>query len=101
MATVRKLMILAVIAIFVLAAAVFAYGNREPISIDVGFMRFEAVSLAVAFAVTFAIGAVFGIICAGFALLRMAREKRLLRRELRSAEAELSSLRSMPLQDAN
>jgi lipopolysaccharide assembly protein A len=101
LAALRKLIIFAVIAVFVLIAAVLTYGNREPISIEIGVMRIEEVSLTVAFAVAFALGALFGILCAGIALLRVSREKQLLRRELRSAEAELSSLRSMPLQDAN
>jgi len=100
-ATLRKLIILALFIVFVLAAAVFAYGNREPIAIDLGFMRLDGVSMTVAFTVAFAVGCVFGLLCAGLALLAMAREKRRLRRELRSAEAEISSLRSMPLQNAN
>lgn len=101
MGTLRKLIILVLFIVFVLAAAVFAYGNREPISVDLGFMRLEEVSMTVAFAAAFAVGCVFGLLCAGLALLGMAREKRQLRRELRSAEAEISSLRSVPLQDAN
>lgn len=101
MATLRRLIILAVFTLFVLAAALFAYTNRDPISVDIGFMRLEDVSMTVAFAVAFAVGSAFGVLCAGIALLSMAREKRQLRRELRSAEAELSNLRSMPLQDAN
>ena len=35
------------------------------------------------------------------ALIRMTRERRRLRRDLKLAEAEVSSLRSLPLQDAN
>lgn len=101
MATLRKLIVFAVFIVFVLAAAVFAYGNRDPIAIDIGFMRLESVSMTLAFAVTFALGSFFGVLCAGLALLGMIRERRRLRRELRSAEAEISSLRSMPLQNAN
>jgi hypothetical protein len=87
--------------VFVLLAAVFAYGNRDPIAVDIGFIRLENVSMTLAFAVTFALGSVFGLLCAGFALLMSAQEKRRLRRRLRSTEAELGALRSMPLQDAN
>lgn len=101
MSALRKLLILAVFALFALAAAVFAYANRELISIDVGFARIDDVSMTVAFAVTFMIGAVFGLFCAGIAMLRIAQERRQLRRRLRSAETELTSLRSAPLQDAN
>jgi lipopolysaccharide assembly protein A len=97
----RRLVLFATFALFVLAAAMFSYGNPGRISVDVGLFRLESVSMTVAFAGAFAFGTVFGLCCAGLAMLRMAREKRQLRRDLRYAEAELSTLRSMPLQDAN
>ena len=84
-----------------LLAAVFAYTNPEPIDIDIGLTRLEQVSMSIAFAVAFACGWVFGLISAGLALLRTAGEKRRLRKELKYAEAELNSLRGLPLQDAN
>jgi uncharacterized membrane protein YciS (DUF1049 family) len=101
MSTLRKIVALSIFLVFVLAAAVFAYGNRDLIAIDIGFVRLENVSMTVAFAVTFACGAIFGLLCAGFALLKTAQEKRGLRKKLRLTEAELSALRSIPLQDAN
>lgn len=101
LAILRKLVVLVVFALFVLIAAMFAYGNPDPISIDIGLFRLDDVSMTVAFACAFGLGAMFGVLCAALALLRMAREKHQLRRDLRYAEAELSSLRSMPLQDAN
>ena len=67
----------------------------------VGFTRLEDVSIVVAFAICFAVGWLIGLITAGFALFRMSREKRRLRRDLKLAEAEVNSLRSYPLQDAN
>jgi uncharacterized membrane protein YciS (DUF1049 family) len=97
----RKLLILVVVIVFALAAAVFAYGNRGLISIDIGFARIDDVSMTVAFAVTFIIGAAFGLFCAAIAMFRISQERRQLRRRLRSVETELSSLRSAPLQDAN
>jgi uncharacterized membrane protein YciS (DUF1049 family) len=90
-----------VLALLVLLAAMFAYSNPEPIAVDVGFARLENVSVSVAFSVAFSFGWVFGLLCAGLILMRLARERRRLRRELRIAEAELSSLRSLPLHDAN
>ncbi len=84
-----------------LIAAVFAYNNPEQIAIDVGFARIEGVPVPVAFVVCLAIGWVFGLASAGFAVLRMSRERRRLRRELKLAEAEVKSLRSLPLHDAD
>ena len=86
--------------VFTLAAAVFAYSNPQPIAVDVGLVRFERVSLAVAFAVVFAFGWVFGLLSAALALWRTAAEKRRLRNDLRYAETELSSLRRLPVDDA-
>lgn len=96
----RRLTILAIAVIFVLIAAVFAYGNQEPIAIDIGFMRLEQVSLTVALAITFVLGAGFGGLFALIAMLRNARERRALKRELRRTEAELNALRSLPRIDA-
>lgn len=101
MTTVRKTIIVISILLIVMIAAVFSYSNPEPITVDIGLVRVEEVSMAVAFAVCFALGWVFGLICAGVALIRMAGERRRLRRQLRLAETEISSLRSLPLQDAN
>lgn len=101
MATLRRIVFFIVLALLVLLAAMFAYNNPEPIAVDVGFARLENVSVSVAFSVAFSFGWVFGLLCAGLILMRFARERRRLRRELRIAEAELSSLRSLPLHDAN
>ena len=101
MATIRRLTYVVVAVCFVSVTAILAYSNPDPISLDIGIARFEGVSIPVAFAFAFALGWVFGLICAGLALLRIANEKRQLKRDLRFAEAELSSLRALPLHDAN
>jgi lipopolysaccharide assembly protein A len=96
----RRVAITAIFIAFVLIAVLFSYANQEPISIDIGVARFENVSLTVALVCAFALGTVFGALCAGMTMLRMHRERRQLRKDLRVAEAELSGLRSLPLQDA-
>ena len=101
MATIRRLTYVLVAAFFVSVTAILAYGNPEPISIDIGIARFERVSVTLAFAFAFGLGWIFGLVCAGLALLRIVTERRQLRRDLRFAEAELSSLRALPLHDAN
>lgn len=97
----RRLAIAAIVVVFVLIAAVLAYSNQEPIDLDIGIVRLENVSLAVALAVTFAAGAVFGGLLSAFAMLKHLRERRSLRRELRRTETELKNLRSLPLHDAD
>lgn len=84
-----------------LVAVVLAYSNPEPVSLDLGIARIDGVSLSVALAGAFALGWLFGLISAGVALLRMIADRRRLRREIRFAEAELGSLRGLPLQDAD
>jgi uncharacterized integral membrane protein len=101
LATLRRLTYIVIAVLLALIAAVLAYGNPEPISIDIGFVRFDNVSLTVAFVCVFGLGWLFGLACAGIALLRMAGEKRQLKQELRFAETELGSLRALPLHDAN
>ena len=101
MVTVRKLGLILALLFAVLVAAVFAYNNPEQIAIDLGVARIEGVPVPVAFVVCLAVGWVFGLVSAGAALLRMSRERRRLRRELKLAEAEVKSLRSLPLHDAD
>ena len=85
----------------VLITAVFAYNNPERIPVDLGIVRLENVPVPLAFAVCLAIGWVFGLLSAWAAVLRMSTERRRLRRDLRLAEAEVKSLRSLPLHDAD
>lgn len=101
MAILRKLVFASILILLALLAGIFAYSNPDPIAVDIGFVRLDSVSMSAAFAGAFGLGWLFGLISAGLALLRLAGERRRLRRELQLAEAELSSLRSMPLHDAN
>lgn len=97
----RKIGIFFALLLIVLIAAVFAWNNPGTLDVDIAFTRFENVSVPLAFAVAFAVGWLVGLISAGAAVIRMAGERRRLRRKLRLAEAEVSSLRSLPLQDAD
>ena len=101
MATLRRAIYFLVLVFLVLVAVVLAYSNPEPVSVDIGIARFDGVSMSVALAGAFAAGWLFGLICAGAALLKMIRDRHRLRRELKFAEAELRRLRGLPLQDAD
>jgi protein-S-isoprenylcysteine O-methyltransferase Ste14 len=87
--TLRRLMFVAVLLLLMLMTGVFAYSNPEPIDVDVGFLRFEQVSMASAFAIVLAVGWLLGLLSAAIALWRSAGEKRRLRQDLKYAEAEL------------
>lgn len=101
MATLRRIAFVLLLVCFMLAAAIFAYSNPQPIAVDIGLTRFEQVSMAAAFGAVFVLGWVLGVVSTGIALWRSAGEKRRLRRDLRYAETELSSLRQAPASDAN
>jgi hypothetical protein len=94
--TLRRLAFVAVLLVLMLLTGVFAYSNPDPVDIDVGVIRFEQVSMAVAFAVVLAVGWLFGLLSAGIALWRSAGEKRRLRQDLKYAEAELRTRQTAP-----
>jgi hypothetical protein len=87
--TLRRLVFAAVLIVLMLLTGVFAYSNPQPIAIDIGLTRFEEVSMALAFAITLALGWLFGLVSAGLALWRSEGEKRRLKQDLKYAEAEL------------
>jgi uncharacterized membrane protein YciS (DUF1049 family) len=97
----RRILFVLLLVIFVSFAAIFASTNPEQIAVDVGFMRFESVPMAGAFAAAFGLGWLFGVVTAGAAMLRLANDRRRLRRNLKTAESELSGLRSLPLNDTD
>jgi uncharacterized integral membrane protein len=97
----RRLVIVMIAVIFVLIAAVLAYGNQTPISLDIGFIRLDDVSLTITLALTFCAGALFGGLICTVTLLKQFRERHSLRRKLRDAESELETLRRHSLPDAD
>jgi uncharacterized membrane protein YciS (DUF1049 family) len=100
-ATLRRILFAALSIALMLLAAMFAYSNPTPIDVDIGFVKLERVSLALVLAVVFVAGWLFGLLTVALTLWRSANEKRRLERSLRHAEAELSTLRAAPLQDAH
>ena len=89
-----------VIILIVVVMATFTANNTGMIDIDLAFARVTT-SIPLAFTVAFAVGWLFGILCMGFYALKLLNERRLLRRSLRMSESEVSSLRSLPLSDAD
>jgi len=89
--------LIVLIAIVMLA---FTMGNTGMIDIDLMFTSVNT-SIPLAFTVAFALGWLFGILCMGFFALKLINERRVLRRSLRLTENEVSSLRSLPLSDAD
>lgn len=101
MTVLRRTVLLVTLLVLILLGAVFAANNPQAISIDIGWTELQGVSVTMALAVAFAFGWAFGLVCAGAALLKMGADRRRLRRDIRYAESELRSLRSLPLHDAD
>ena len=97
----RKLLVIAVMVLLICVAAVFAYNNPDPVDLDIGLIRFEGLSMTLVLSCAFALGWMFGIASVGFALMKMRAERRRIRRELRDAENEVASLRSLPISNAD
>ncbi|MEL6200166.1 MAG: LapA family protein [Pseudomonadota bacterium] len=97
---IRRVLTLIVVVIAVVFAAVFATLNTEIIQLDLLFARYE---LAQSFVIIGAliIGVILGLAIASLFLLRVTSERRKLRRALSTAETEITSLRSLPLQNAD
>ena len=88
------------IILIVIVMMTFTAYNTGMVEIDLAFTEVHT-SIPLAFTVTFALGWLFGILCIGFYVLKLLNERRVLRRTLRMSESEVSSLRNLPLSDAD
>ena len=79
---------------------VFSYLNTGEVEVNLAFLSLTT-SISIAFTVTLAIGWLLGVLSMGLYALRLATERRSLRRALRISESEVTSLRSLPLSDAD
>jgi len=92
-------LILVLIAIFGVMV-VFSYLNTGDVEVNLAFVSVTT-SISIAFTLTLVAGWLLGVISMGFYALRLVNERRTLRRALRVSESEVSSLRSLPLSDAD
>lgn len=96
----RNLIFFLLIVLVLLLAIIFAALNPGLIELDYAFGEME-VQTSLALTLAFGLGWLFGLLCAGIVLLKTLNERRKLRKSLRLAEAEVKTLRSMPIQDAD
>ena len=91
-----------IVLIIILFAAMFTFTalNTGQVSLDLGFFE-RSFPISMAFAATFVFGILFGMLCMGAFVFRLYNERRTLRRTLRTSESEISSLRNLPLSDAD
>jgi len=89
-----------VVLVVFMVAVIFAAINPAPMTLDLAFTQLE-MQTSLALIAFMAAGWLFGLLCAGFLLLKLLADRRKLRKALHLAEAEVRSLRSMPMQDAD
>ncbi len=78
----------------------FTSNNPGNVEIDLAFGVIEP-SIPIAFSITFVMGWAFGLACTSIFIFRLINERRRLRNALRHTESEVSSLRNLPLTDAD
>ncbi len=88
------------IVLIIVIMATFTANNTGMIDIDLAFTKITT-SIPLAFTVAFAVGWLFGVLCIGFFALKLVNERRVLRRSLKMTESEVSSLRSLPISNAD
>jgi uncharacterized integral membrane protein len=79
---------------------VFSYLNTGDVEVNLAFVSITT-SISIAFTVTLVAGWLLGVISMGLYALKLVNERRALRRALRISESEVSSLRNLPLSDAD
>ena len=93
------ILVLLIIPVVILAGA-FAWANPGTVNLDLFFGVYE-LEKSQAFALTLATGWVFGALSATVLVLKLMRDRRKLRKQVRLAEAEADNLRSIPLRDGD
>lgn len=96
----KKIGIAILVVLVFVVMLVFASSNPGVVDLDLFFLTVRP-TIALAFSVTFVVGWAFGLLCTTVFILRLINERRQLRRKVRHAEAEVSSLRNLPLADAD
>ena len=88
--------------ILILLVVIFTFTamNTGRVELDLGFNK-ASYPISMAFAVTLVVGWLLGMMSMLAFVFRLINERRTLRRALRMSESEVSSLRNLPLTDAD
>lgn len=95
----RAGLVILIVILFVLMFTFTALNTGE-VELDLGFFK-KTYPISMAMAGTFVLGMLFGMLCMTMFVFRLINERRHLRRALRISESEVSSLRNLPLSDAD
>lgn len=92
--------LVALVLIILLAMLTFTALNSGTIDLDLAFFA-GTYPISIVLVVIFVVGTIFGMLCMTAFVFRLIKERRTLRRSLRHSESEVSSLRNLPLSDAD
>jgi lipopolysaccharide assembly protein A len=96
----RRAGLIVLVVLLVVIMFTFTALNTGRVDLDLAFVE-GSYPVSLSFTVTFVAGIVFGMLCMMSMMLRLLNERRTLRRQLRLSESEVSSLRNLPLSDAD
>ena len=96
----KRIAVIILVVIIFTVMLVFTYLNKGTVEVNL-VLATVTTSVPVAFTIAFAVGWLFGILCMGVWALRLINDRRNLRRSLKVSESEVTSLRNLPLNDAD
>ena len=97
---VKKISVVLISLAILVVMLVFSRLNPGMIEVDLAVGTYTT-SVPLAFTIAFVAGWLFGILCLAAYVIRLVNERRQLRKSVRLAEAEVTSLRSLPISDAD
>jgi putative membrane protein len=96
----KRIAVLILFLIILVIMLVFTRLNPGIVTIDLAFGSVDS-SIPLAFTMTFVFGWLFGLLCTSIFAARLVNERRQLRKQLRNSEAEVHTLRNLPIVDAD
>lgn len=96
----KRLGLILLALVILTAMLTFTALNSGTIDLDLAFFA-GSYPVSIVLVATFGAGMLFGMVCMTAFVFRLINERRMLRRSLRMSESEVSSLRNLPLSDAD
>jgi putative membrane protein len=96
----KRIGLVVLVLIILVTMLTFTAMNSGTIDLDLAFFE-GTYPISVVLVMIFVVGTIFGMLCMTAFVFRLIKERRALRRSLRMSESEVSSLRNLPLSDAD
>jgi len=96
----KRIGLVGLVVVILVTMLTFTALNSGTIDLDLAFFA-GTYPISVVLVVIFVVGTIFGMLCMTAFVFRLIKERHTLRRSLRMSESEVSSLRNLPLSDAD